>query len=79
MAKVIDISNRGRLRNGEMEGIPLKLPTVGEIFWMLGKPITEGADGRMFNTSMVKEVDEVAPGVFEFKTASGSVYRLITD
>lgn len=79
MAKVIAVQGGGALRGGEIEGTPLKLPEVGSVFWMVGKPIVEGTAGRMFNTSEVKAVDEVAPGVFEFETVSGSVYRLITD
>ena len=62
------------LRTKEVYGMTSDLPTVGEIFLMVGQPLNETGNLRQVNTNVVTEVEGEDPIVF--KTASGSTYRV---
>lgn len=61
------------------------LPQVGRQFRLVGESLTEGADLRLVQTSPVTEMVRIQGGfnercqIFEFRTESGSHYRLVVD
>jgi len=67
-------NDHDRLRDDTITGQCAKLPKVGEPFCMTAPPRDAG-DGRLVTTNFVTEVEEVG-GIYTFKTASGSIYRV---
>ena len=68
--------DHNNLRTKSVQGTFRKTPEVGKVFWIFGKPLTEGALTRSVNTSPVKSIKHEMDGVVVFETESGSTYRL---
>lgn len=67
-------NDHDRLRDDSIEGWCAELPTEGKPFIMTAPPRDMG-DGRLVTTNIVTEVEEEG-GIYTFKTASGSIYRV---
>ncbi len=79
--KLTRVTNGSALRTNEVVGVTDQMPEVGLRFVMFAAPITEGAIGRLVETSPVKElvgsfgqVDE-KPMMVLFETEN-STYRI---
>lgn len=67
-------NNHDRLRDDTISGQCSMLPKVGEPFCMTAPPRDSG-DCRLITTNNVTEIEEEG-GIYTFKTASGSIYRV---
>lgn len=77
LTRVEATSSSGHLRTDSIKGAYPKLPHVGESFTIYGKPIVEGAIGRIVTTSSVARIIKKTSNEITFKTATGSTYNLI--
>lgn len=68
-------SNPNALRDSTVSGMCDLLPKEGQSFMMTAPPRDSG-DLRMVRTNIVTEVEEEG-GIYTFKTASGSIYRVV--
>ena len=64
------------LRTPFVIGMCEKLPSIGEPFLLLSKPIEEGCDVRMVGTTPVSSKFDESPTGCKFYTESNSLYQL---
>jgi hypothetical protein len=67
-------SNHKNLRTDTVEGVTEMLPTVGESFILIGKPLTEGAIFRTVFTTEIQFVERMGNEIM-FKTRN-STYKV---
>lgn len=72
-------TNHNRLRTSEVVGITHALPEVGEMFFVIAKPLDEFLEkegySRMVNTSPVVSITS-SDNIYILETKSGSIYKV---
>ena len=69
-----DVVSEAPLRTQEVIGAFKHVPTVGQLFSIVARPIDQSAIARVVHTSIIKAVEQTATG-YRFKTKN-SVYEL---